>query len=170
MSAGTLTFRQGKTREPGENDFTGPNGTYPFVLIRVTAPYEGDSSFTKTGKQMYRDWTFAVDDPNRQYGDGQQDGRIMEIRTSNSNSDKSKQFEIVAALIGRNPAYGAPVDIDTHLVGRGALGSVLTNESEYPYIDKLIAAPRPAQAAAAPKAAAQSEPAAPAAGEDGLPF
>ncbi len=163
MSAGTLTFAHTTKREAAENEFSGPDGTYSMTLVSVTAPYEDESSFSKTGKAMYRKWLFAVDDQ------GDHDGQTLELRTSTSMSDQSKQYEVVAALIGRNPALGAPIDIDAHLVGRSALVYVMSNDAGWPKIDKLLAVPKP-RGAAAPKAAAPSEPAAPAAGEDGLPF
>lgn len=156
MSAGTLTFAHTTKREPGENEFSGPDGTYSMTLVSVTAPYEDESSFSKSGKSMFRKWLFAVDDQ------GDHDGQTLELRTSTSMSDQSKQYEVVSALIGRNPALGAPIDIETHLVGRSALVYVISNDAGWPKIDKLLAVPK----AAAPKAKA----AAPAASDDPLPF
>lgn len=170
MSAGTITFKAGRReRQDDYKDFSGPDGVYRMTLVSVSAPYEADSSFTKTGKQTYRDWVLAISDG------GPHDGEVLDIRATVSTSDKSKQYEIVSALIGRSPALGVEVDIDRHLVGRDALANIQTNDNDFPYIKALMPAPQAAAPAAQPAPAPAPAPVpvaagAPAASDDGLPF
>ena len=85
-------------------------------------------------------------------------------------------------------AVGASIDIQKHLVGRQALASILTNDNDYPFVDKVmalpvqpgnepVAPPVPAPAPTPPAAVAPAlvaEPtataAAPATTESSLPF
>ena len=160
MSAGTITITAGREREGDENDFSGEDGTYPVILVRVGEPVTEPSTMAESGSWTYRRWTFAIDG-------GQHDGQVIEARASTKSSPKSKQFQIVSALFGKVPPVGTQIDIQKHLVGRSALVSVLTNDNGYPYIAGFMASPGGGRAAApAPKA----EPVAVAAGDDGLPF
>lgn len=171
MSAGTITFKAGRReRQDDYKDFSGPDGMYDMTLVSVSAPYEAPSTFHKSGKQTFRDWVFAVSDG------GPHDGEVLDIRSTVSTSDKSKQYEIVTALIGRNPSLGADIDIDRHLVGRSVQAHIATNDNDWPYIKTLVpakqqaaaAAPAPAPAAA-PAPAPEAAPAAEASDSE-LPF
>ena len=155
MSAGTITITAGRPNRQGdEKDFSGPDGTYPVVLVAVSdedtekstlADAKGDGTWT------YRTWTFAIDG-------GEYDGQVIDKRVNaRSTGPKSKQFGLVAAFVGRTPPVGASIDIQRHLVGRQALASILTNDNDYPYVDKVMALPAQAAApvvAPAPAAAA----------------
>lgn len=161
MSAGTLTFKAGRReRQDDYKDFSGPDGMYDMTLVAVSAPYEAPSTFHKSGRQTFRDWTFAVSDG------GPHDGEVLDIRSTVSTSDKSKQYEIVTALIGRNPSLGADIDIDRHLVGRSVQAHIATNDNDWPYIKTLVPAKGQAQQPATPAPAAPA--AAPA--DSDLPF
>lgn len=174
MSAGTISFRAGRReRQDDYRDFSGPDGMYDMTLVSVSAPYEAPSTFHRSGRQTFRDWVFAVSDG------GPHDGEVLDIRSTVSTSDKSKQYEIVTALIGRNPELDTDIDIDRRLVGRGVQAHVATNDSGWPYVKTLVPAkggaaqadaPRAARAARAPAPAADPDPAAPAADDSDLPF
>ena len=161
MSAGTITITAGRApREGDETDFAGPIGTYPARLIRVGDEVTEPSTMGKAATWSYRIWTFAIDDGS------EWDGQIMEVRASTKSSPQSKQFEIISALVGRVPPVGAQIDIKAHLVNRSCLISIKTNDSDYPYIAALMAAPAARAAAPAPappgaklEAAAEAEPA-----------
>lgn len=171
MSAGTISFKAGRReRQDDYQDFTGDDGMYLMTLVSVSEPYEAPSSFHKSGKQTFRDWIFAVSDG------GPHDGQVLDMRTTVSTSDKSRQYEVVTALIGRNPTLNTDIDIDRHLVGRSVQAHIQTNDNDYPFIKTLVPvlqAP-PAAPAAAPAPAPAPVPvpvaAAPAASADGLPF
>lgn len=168
MSAGTITFKAGRReRQDDYKDFSGTDGVYEMTLVKVSEPYEAPSTFHKSGKQTFRDWVFAVSDG------GPNDGEVLDIRSTVSTSDKSKQYEIVTALIGRNPSLGADIDIDRHLVGRSVQAHIATNENDWPYIKTLMPARTSGQAAAPAPAPAPEPVAAPAAApatESELPF
>lgn len=161
MSAGTITFKAGRReREDDYKDFAGQDGVYNMTLVSVSEPYTAPSTFHKSGQQTFRDWLFAVSDG------GAHDGEVLDMRSTVSTSDKSKQFEIVTALIGRNPALGSDIDIDKHLVGRDVMAHIQTNDNNFPFIASLMPAPakgaKPAAAPASPPEAAQDG--------DALPF
>jgi uncharacterized protein YegL len=114
----------------------------------VSQPYEAPSTFHKSGKQTFRDWVFAISDS------GPHDGEVLDMRSTVSHSDKSKQYEIVTALIGRNPALNQDIDIDKHLVGRDVMAHIQTNDNNFPFIASLM----PAPAKSAPPKAKEPEP------------
>jgi hypothetical protein len=170
----TITITAGRPNRQGdERDFSGPDGTYTVTLAAVSEPVTEKSSMADAkgdGTWTYRTWTLAVDG-------GANDGEVIDVRANaRSAGPKSKQYGMIAAFVGRTPTVGAEVDIQRHLVGRQALASIKTNDSDYPYVDAVMALPpgaatRPAPAAE-PAAAAEPEPPLPeppAAGDD-LPF
>ena len=156
MSAGTITITAGRpNREGEEKDFSGPDGTYTVTLVAVSDEITEKSTLADAkgdGTWTYRVWTFAIDG-------GEYDGQVIDKRVNaRSSGPKSKQFGLVAAFVGRTPPVGASIDIQRHLVGRQALASILTNDNDYPYVDKVMAlpvaapvvTPAPAPPAAAP--------------------
>jgi hypothetical protein len=164
MSAGTITITAGRPNRQGEEkDFSGPDGTYTATLVAVSEPVTEKSSLADDkgdGTWTYRTWTFAIEP----------DGELLDSRANaRSAGPKSRQYEIVAALVGRTPTIGAEVDIQRHLVGRQCLVNIQTNDKEFPYIKSFMALPPTRAAAPAPVAAPVAAPAAAAAGDD-LPF
>ena len=183
MSAGTITITAGRPNRQGdEKDFSGPDGTYTATLVAVSEPVTEKSTMADAkgdGTWTYRTWTFAIEP----------DGEVLDTRANTrSAGPKSRQYGIIAALVGRTPTVGAEVDIERHLVGRQCLVSIETNDNDYPYIKTFMAlpparvgngpapapAPAPAPPAAAPveapAAAPPEPPAPPAASLDSLPF
>lgn len=186
MSAGTITITAGRPNRGGEEkDFAGPDGTYPVTLVAVSDEITEKSTLADAkgdGTWTYRIWTLAVDG-------GEYDGQVIDLRANaRSTGPKSKQFGLVSAFVGRNPPVGASIDIQKHLVGRQALASILTNDNDYPFVDKVMAlpvqpgnepvappvpAPAPTPPAAAPAEAAtpvEAPAVAPGASLDPLPF
>ena len=69
-------------------------------------------------------------------------GEVLDTRANTrSTGPKSRQYGIIAALVGRTPTVGAEVDIERHLVGRQCLVSIETNDNDYPYIKTFMALP-----------------------------
>lgn len=142
----TITITAGRQNRQGdEKDFSGPDGTYPVVLIaisdEVTEKSKGVNA--KSDTWTYRVWTIAIDT-------GPNEGEVMDIRaSSNSTGPKSKQFGLISAFAGKTPSTGTDVDLD-RLIGRRALASILTNENDYPYVDKVMALPQTGAPAPAP--------------------
>jgi hypothetical protein len=174
MPAGTITITAGRPNRGGdEKEFSGPDATYTATLMAVSEPVTEKSSMADAkgdGTWTYRTWTFAMEP----------DEGVLDVRANTrSAGPKSKQYEIIAALVGRTPPIGAEVDIQKHLVGRQCMVAIETNEKDYPYIKTFMALPPPkatataaAPAPAAPVAApAVAEPvAAGVAAVDALPF
>jgi hypothetical protein len=138
----TITITAGRQNRQGdERDFSGPDGTYTATLAAVSEPVTEKSSMADAkgdGTWTYRTWTFAIEP----------EGEVIDLRANTrSAGPKSKQYGIIAALVGRTPTIGAEVDIQRHLVGRQCLVSIKTNENDFPAIDTLMALP-PARAAA----------------------
>jgi hypothetical protein len=124
------------------------------------ADAKGDGTWT------YRTWTFAIEP----------EGELLDSRANaRSAGPKSRQYEIIAALVGRTPTIGAEVDIQRHLVRRQCLVNIQTNDKEFPYIKSFMALP-PARAASPAPAPVAAPVAAPAVAEpvaaagDELPF
>ena len=183
MSAGTITITAGRPNRQGEEkDFAGPDGTYTVILVAVSDEVTEKSTLADAkgdGTWTYRTWTMAIDG-------GEYDGQVIDMRAnSRSTGPKSKQFGLVAAFVGRTPPAGASIDIQKHLVGRQALASILTNDNDYPYVDKVMAlpaqpgngpaapptpAPAPALPAAVPAPDPAAVPLAAAPASDELPF
>lgn len=162
-STDTITITAGRPgREGTEKDFAGPDGTYPVALVSVSDVIEEVSRQPRTnangkpdprddGKWVYRIWTVAIED-------GEYENQVLDLRANaRSTGPKSKQYGIIAAFLGRVPAVGEAVNLKD-LAGRSALASILTNDSDYPYIDKLMAAPRSAAPAGRGFAAAAMAP------------
>lgn len=150
-----ITITAGRPNRQGdEQDFTGPDGSYLATLITVTDPITAKSSMADAkgdGTWTYRDWTFAMDG-------GQFDGQVLDVRANaGSSGPKSKQFAIIAALIGRTPPVGAQIDIQAHLVGRQCLLGIKTNDSDYPYADTFMAVPGDQATSQQPAAPTNSE-------------
>jgi hypothetical protein len=160
----TITITAGRQNRQGdEREFSGPDGTYTATLAAVSEPVTERSSLADAkgdGTWTYRTWTFAVEP----------EGEVIDVRANaRSAGPKSKQYGIIAALVGRTPTVGAEVDIQRHLVGRQCLVSIKTNDSDFPMIDTLMALPPgPARATQAPAPGPAA--AVVAASEDGLPF
>jgi hypothetical protein len=155
-----ITITAGRPNREGDwKDFAGPDGTYAATLIAVTDPITAKSSMADAkgdGTWTYRDWTFAID------GGTPFDGQVIDVRANASSSGpKSKQFAIIAALVGRTPPVGAKVDIQQHLIGRSCLLGIRTNENDYPFADTFMAVPGSAAAAPAAPQAAPAPPAVP---------
>lgn len=164
MSAGTITITAGRERDGNENDFAGPDGTYSVILVRVTDPVTAPSTMGKSETWTYRDWTFAIDG-------GEFDGQVIDVRASCKAGPSSKQVRMITALFGKVPPVGTQIDIQKHLVGRGCLAAIQTNDAGYPYVDSFMSAPSGGGRAAAPKPEPAPAAAAPAEGDDsGLPF
>jgi hypothetical protein len=147
MSAGTITITAGRPNRQGdEKDFSGPDGTYTATLAAVSEPVTEKSSLADAkgdGTWTYRTWTFAMEP----------DGEVLDTRANpRSAGPKSRQYGIIAALVGRTPTVGAVVDIQRHLVGRLCLVSIETNDNDYPYIKTFMALPPAKGEAPAPVA------------------
>jgi hypothetical protein len=154
MSAGIITITAGRPNRQGdEKDFSGPDGTYTATLVAVSEPVTEKSSLADAkgdGTWTYRTWTFAIEP----------DGEVLDSRANaRSAGPKSRQYGIIAALVGRTPTVGAEVDIQRHLVGRQCLVSIETNENDYPYIKTFMALPPARVEAPAPVAAPVAVPA-----------
>lgn len=154
----TITITAGRpNRQGNEQDFAGPDGTYTVTLIAVSDEVTEQSTMPSKRKNddgtwTYRDWTVAID------GGTEWDGQVLDIRANaRSSGPKSKQFGIIAAFAGKLPTPGTVVSIPK-LVGRQALALIVTNESDYPTVDKLMALPA-ARQAPAPVAEPAPEPA-----------
>ena len=164
----TITITAGRQNRQGdEKDFSGPDGTYPVVLIaisdEVTEKSKGINA--KSDTWTYRVWTIAMDT-------GPYEGEVMDIRASStSTGPKSKQFGLISAFAGETPSTGTDVDLD-RLVGRRALAAILTNENDWPYVDKVMALPQAGPRVAEPALVAAPVPVpAPVAQQDAdLPF
>lgn len=147
MTDDTITITRGRpNRDGNEKDFSGQDGVYPVILASVSDPYEADSRFSKTGKGEFRDLTFAFENPENE-------GEVLEKRiNAKSTSEKSAQFEVASALLGRSLAIGETFKW-SELVGRSCQALVGTNENDYPVIKSLMptaraSAPRPTATAA----------------------
>jgi hypothetical protein len=147
---------EGTELQPGEQDYTGPDGTRSATLLRVSDPVTEPSTFPGSKKThwTHRTWTFAIDDGS------EFDGQIMQRRAAvvDSNSDKSTQYEIINALAGKTVPVGATLSISKHLVLRSCFIRIVT-ENEYPRIAQFMA--KPEQAPAAVKAQPVAEAALP---------
>jgi hypothetical protein len=153
MTAGTITITAGRPDRGGDTkDFAGPDGTYTAALIAVGEPVTEKSSLADAkgdGTWTYRDWSFAIDD------DSEWAGQVIGVRANTrSTGPNSKQFKMIAALVGRTPPAGAEIDIQRHLVGRQCLVSIGTNDSGYPVAETFMALPPARQQAAAQPVAA----------------
>ena len=151
MTADTITITAGRPDRGGDTkDFAGPDGTYTAALIAVGESVTEKSSLADAkgdGTWTYRDWSFAIDD------DSEWAGQVIGVRANTrSTGPNSKQFKMIAALVGRTPPAGAEIDIQRHLVGRQCLVSIGTNDSGYPVAETFMALPpaRPANGPGAP--------------------
>ena len=144
MSDDVITITPGRQpRPPGENDFSGPDGTYPVILIRVSDAITEPSSGQYAGDYVYRVWTLAIDTPGREY-----DGQVLDTRATVKASQSSKQYGLISAFLGRGPAVGEQLSLSRDLVGRGALADIRTNDAGYPQIFAVMAAPQAPAASA----------------------
>lgn len=170
MTADTITITAGRpAREGNAEDFSGPDGIYPLILASVSDVVEETSRQPRAlrngkpdprddGKWVYRTWTFAIE------ADGY-DNQVIDMRANaRSTGPKSKQYEIIAALLGHVPQVGEQVTIP-ELVGRSASGWIATNENEFPYVKALMPAQR-AAAVAVPAGRGFADAAGPVAPED----
>jgi hypothetical protein len=150
-----------RVREGDEKDYSGPDGVFTLKLVRISEPITEASSFSESGEWTFRRWTFAVEG-------GENDGEVLDLRYSWSGkpSKRSNTFQLLTALLGREPEAGDVMD-DADLIGRECIGQIATNDRDYPYIKQLMPAPL-----MAPPKAAKPSPAAPAPEPttDGLPF
>jgi hypothetical protein len=140
----TITITAGRPIRPGdEKEFSGADGTYTVTLVAVTEPVTAKSNLADAkgdGTWTYRDWTFAIEPA----------GEVIDVRVNaRSAGPKSRQFGIIAALVGRTPTVGAEVDIQKHLIGRQCLVSIRTNDNDFPYVEAFMSLP-PGKAAPAP--------------------
>lgn len=152
------------------------DGTYPMTLIELDDPKlifttQNPSKIDPTtgeeiGGTHIIVWRFALDD---------YDDRLCEGATSTATGPKSKAFEWLTALLGREPVKGEPFTRD-QLIGRGCLGRVVHNSAGYPKVASLTPTPKapPSRRAATPAPAATPDPepapATTAADEDDLGF
>jgi hypothetical protein len=146
LSADTITITAGRpAREGDAQDFSGPDGTYQVILSSVSDIIEeasrqprqlrnGKPDPRDDGRWVYRIWTLAIEE-------GEYADQVLDLRANaRSTGPKSKQFEIIAALLGRTPQIGESISIP-ELPGRSALALILTNENEYPYVKQLMPLP-----------------------------
>jgi hypothetical protein len=167
--SGTITITAGRPNRQGdEKDFAGPDGTYTVTLTAVSDVITEKSNLADAkgdGTWSYRVWTLAIDG-------GEFDGQVIDIRANaGSSGPKSKQYGLVSAFVGRTPPVGTQIDIQKHLVGRQALAYIATNDSDYPYVDKVMALPASktnGKAAAKPAPEPEHEPVA--VTDESLPF
>lgn len=136
MTDDTITITRGRPERQGnEKDFSGPDDTYPVILSSVSDPFEAESRFSKDGKGTYRLLTFAFEN-------AENEGEVLDKRVNaKSTSEKSAQFEIASALLGRTLAVGETFKW-SDLVGRSCLASVKTNDNDYPTFASFIASPK----------------------------
>jgi len=137
-----------------------PAGTYPATLIGI-APKRMATSFTNGEEQDFLEWTWLVEAPEK-------DVEITSL-TSTATGPKSRIFEYLLALVGpEKAAVGAGFE-ENDLVGVKVLVSTVVTDQGFAKIDKIVAAPRGRQAAAAaaPAPRVQAPAAAP---DDDLPF
>jgi hypothetical protein len=148
-----------RVREGDEQDYSGPDGVFTLKLVRISEPITEASTFSESGEWTFRRWTFAVEG-------GEHDGQVLDLRYSWSGkpSKRSNTFQLLTALLGREPEAGDVMD-DKDLIGKECLGQVATNERDYPYIKQLMPAPQ-----MAPKPVKASPAQTPEPTEDGLPF
>lgn len=175
--------------EPPENAYTGDGGTYVVTLVNITEPRH-----VPAGKYEARDvqeWQFAIDDGQDHAGEVVFDSWVTAPKDGNVHP-KSTYYGYMTALFGKQPPEGADIDVERHLVGRGALATVERTSEGYVNIINLGALPAgmvqqragATQTAAAPANGSvppQPQPAPPAAApaplreqvaasDDGLPF
>jgi hypothetical protein len=136
MTDDTITITKGRRERQGdEKDFNGPDDTYPVILSSVSDPYEADSQYGKDGKGLFRDLTFAFENPENE-------GQVLDKRiNAKSTSEKSAQFEVASALLGRTLAVGETFKW-SDLIGRSCLASVKTNDKDYPFFASFMALPK----------------------------
>jgi hypothetical protein len=179
-------IRVGSEYTPPENAYVGDGGVFPVTLIGIGEERDSDGQF---GPKVVQEWRFAIDDPTSPF-EGQLlfDGWVTAPKDGQVHP-KSNYYGYMTALFGgRTAPEGTEIDIETQLIGRQALATVVRNDNGSMRITNLgamptLAAPAPAPAVAAaapvqqqPTAAVQQAPAAQplreqvAASPDGLPF
>lgn len=143
---------------PNEQEYKGPDGTRSAMLIRVGPPVTEQSTMGKGGTWTHRTWYFAIDDGSHF------DGQVLDSRISvnTSNSDKSKQYEVMTALAGRPIQVGTEISISKHLINRSCFIRIESGESGFPRITAFMAKPQTENTS--------SSAAAPAASGDDLPW
>ena len=166
-------IRVGSEYTPPENAYVGDSGVFTVTLIGIGEARESDGQF---GLRMVQEWQFAIEDPT-----GPFHGQLLfdSWVTAPKNGQvhpKSTYYGYMTALFGgRTAPEGTEIDVETQLIGRQALATVVRRDDGSMRITNLgamptrpqpapVAAPAPAQAA--PQPLRQQV----AASSDGLPF
>ena len=129
---------------------------FPVTLIGIGEERDSDGQY---GPKVVQEWRFAIDDPTSPF-----DGQLLFDSWVTAPKDgqvhpKSDHFGYMTALFGgRTAPEGTEIDIETQLVGRQALATVVRNDDGSMRITDLGALPTQA-VAAAPVAAAAPAPA-----------
>lgn len=146
------------------------NGTYPLTLVEIDDPKRiftdrypsriDAVSGDEVGGTEIIVWRFVTDND-----------RYVEGATSKASGPRSKMYEWLTALLGREPRERESF-AKSDLIGRGALGQVGHNKSGYPRVTSLLALPSrgSGKAVSAPVTPTAPAPAKAATNEDDLGF
>jgi len=136
-----------------------PAGTYPATLVGIRPKRMATQYSVPPGaEQDFLEWTWLVEGPDR-------DVEITSL-TSLATSPKSRIFEYLLALVGKDAAsIGAGFD-EGDLVGKAVMVQTIETPEGFAKIDKIVAAPKGRTAPAGEKVKAPT----PAVSEDDLPF
>ena len=178
----TLTkIRVGSEYTPPENAYVGGSGVFTVTLIGIEPERESDGQF---GPRMVQEWQFAIEDPAGPFHRQLLFDSWVTAPKNGQVHPKSTYYGYMTALFGgRFAPEGTEIDIETQLIGREALATVVRREDGSMRITSLGAMPTQPQAAPAAAPAQVHQPAtAPAqrapqplrqqvaASPDGLPF
>ena len=145
-------IRVGSEYTPPENAYVGDGGVFPVTLIGIGEERDSDGQF---GPKVVQEWRFAIDDPTSPF-----DGQLLWDSWVTAPKDgqvhpKSNYYGYMTALFGgRTAPEGTEIDIETQLVGRQALATVVRRDDGSMRITSLGALPTQAVAAAQPAVAA----------------
>lgn len=177
-------IRVGSEYTPPENAYVGGDGVFTVTLIGIGEARESDGQF---GLRMVQEWQFAIDEPTSPFHGQLLFDSWVTAPKNGQVHPKSTYFGYMTALFGgRTAPEGTEIDVETQLIGRQALATVvrrddgsmrITNLGALPTRPQAAPAPPPAQAPQQATTATQPAPAAPqplrqqvAASSDGLPF
>jgi hypothetical protein len=124
------------TVNPGGPDI--PDGVYLVQLTKVSDPKTVTAQRgPKAGEDVdLIDWTFTIDQPGSEVHD-----KELEASTSTSSGPRSKMYAWLTALFGGvAPIVGASFK-KSDLIGRYALATTRKDDSGWPRIENLGAAP-----------------------------
>ena len=132
-------IRVGSEYTPPENAYVGDGGVFPVTLIGIGEERESDGQF---GLRNVQEWQFAIDDPSSPF-----DGQLLwdSWVTAPKNGQvhpKSNFYGYMTALFGgRTAPEGTEIDIETQLIGRQALATVVRRDDGSMRITNLGAMP-----------------------------